>query len=158
MSGDEIIKEIRRYVNDNVYNYAVLIDGEWGSGKTYFVKNILKEKIEAENRRVKYISLYGCKSIEDIRENLIWEFSEELSKIISDKVPLLNRIHRKKGGKSEKSKKGEEIKEATASTTKKILATALKNKWPGLPAYELAWDWLQLASFVLIFDDIERCE
>lgn len=38
MTEQQIKEEILRYIKDRTYNYAVLIDGEWGSGKTYFVK------------------------------------------------------------------------------------------------------------------------
>ena len=41
MNEQQIEKEIFRYIQDESYNYAVLIDGEWGSGKTYFAKNVL---------------------------------------------------------------------------------------------------------------------
>ena len=43
MTEHQIQEEILRYINDESYNYAVLIDGEWGSGKTYFVSNSLTE-------------------------------------------------------------------------------------------------------------------
>ena len=35
MSGNEIIDYVNNYINKSNYNYAVLIDGCWGSGKTY---------------------------------------------------------------------------------------------------------------------------
>ena len=45
MTEQQIKEEILRYLKDDSYNYAVLIDGEWGSGKTYFVKNTLAKAI-----------------------------------------------------------------------------------------------------------------
>ena len=68
MTEQQIIDEILRYLHDDSYNYAVLIDGEWGSGKTYFVNNTLTKIIEKQesdletSRKVQYISLYGCKA------------------------------------------------------------------------------------------------
>lgn len=41
-----ITEEILRYINDNTYRYAVVIDGEWGTGKTYFTKEFLIPAIE----------------------------------------------------------------------------------------------------------------
>lgn len=67
MTDSQITQEILRYIEDSSYDYAVLIDGEWGCGKTYYIKNSLIKDIvshegEKENgRKVKYISLYGCK-------------------------------------------------------------------------------------------------
>lgn len=69
MTEKQITEEILRYLNDKAYNYAVLIDGEWGSGKTFFVNNTLTKAINKQeanfktNRTVKYISLYGCKDM-----------------------------------------------------------------------------------------------
>lgn len=65
LNESQIIQGIKLYLNDKLYNYAVLIDGEWGCGKTYFVKNTLRR--ELIDQSIKYISLYGCKSIHDFR-------------------------------------------------------------------------------------------
>ena len=35
MTEKQIIDETLRYINDKSYHYAILIDGEWGSGKTF---------------------------------------------------------------------------------------------------------------------------
>ena len=45
MTEKEIITEIERYLADTSYNYAVMIDGDWGCGKTFFVKNDLSKAI-----------------------------------------------------------------------------------------------------------------
>lgn len=46
LSDTEIIEVIKSYIAEKLYNYAVMIDGEWGSGKTYFVKEILIPKLK----------------------------------------------------------------------------------------------------------------
>lgn len=38
LNDGEIIEVVKEYIDNAIYNYAVMIDGEWGSGKTYFVK------------------------------------------------------------------------------------------------------------------------
>jgi Cdc6-like AAA superfamily ATPase len=56
-------------------NYALLITGEWGIGKTYYFKKVLSERISKtpvfNDNRKKYkpilISLFGLKSIEEIQ-------------------------------------------------------------------------------------------
>lgn len=64
MTEQQIKEEVLRYLKDESYQYAILIDGEWGSGKTYFVNNILTKEIKKQEektekpRSVKYISLY----------------------------------------------------------------------------------------------------
>jgi len=55
-------------------HYALLIDGKWGSGKTYYLKNILKEKIEeVTDFKVLYTSLNGVESTSEIAEQVFFE-------------------------------------------------------------------------------------
>ena len=50
------------YLKNKFINYAILIKGEWGSGKTFFVKkNVVKRYDNAL-----YISLYGISSIDKL--------------------------------------------------------------------------------------------
>ena len=82
LNDGEIIEVVKEYIDNAIYNYAVMIDGEWGSGKTYFVKNNLLNAIEKyENekasrnylytpRKVLYISLYGISSTEEISNEI----------------------------------------------------------------------------------------
>ena len=48
MTEQQIKDEMLRYLRDDSYNYAILIDGEWRRGKTYFVKNTLSKDISAQ--------------------------------------------------------------------------------------------------------------
>lgn len=84
LSDTEIIEVIKSYIAEKLYNYAVMIDGEWGSGKTYFVKNTLipslkeKEQEKKKNlnynaRKFIYISLYGIKNVDDIGKQIYME-------------------------------------------------------------------------------------
>ena len=82
MNGKQIESEVIRYLGDTNYRYAILIEGEWGCGKTYFVLNDLQTAIKKyesahTKRNIRYISLYGCKSIEEIEENLYWSIIDE---------------------------------------------------------------------------------
>ena len=49
MTEQQVRDEVLRYIDDSSYNYAILIDGEWGSGKTYFISNILAQKCDLVN-------------------------------------------------------------------------------------------------------------
>ncbi|XZM36458.1 P-loop NTPase fold protein [Clostridium perfringens] len=42
MNDEEILQVLTDYVEDTRYKQAVLLDGEWGSGKTFFVKYFYK--------------------------------------------------------------------------------------------------------------------
>ncbi|MCU5380269.1 KAP family NTPase [Bacillus cereus] len=74
---DNIFSTINEYLNLSKTNYGIQLNGPWGIGKTYYVKGILKQKIESldipnsnEKYRFIYISLNSVKSVEEIDENL----------------------------------------------------------------------------------------
>ena len=150
MTEKQIIEEIIRYIQDKAYNYAVLIDGEWGSGKTYFVNNTLTPEIEDQekksntHRAVKYISLYGCKNMTDVQENIAWSFAENAREKIKDKANW--------------GKTGDKISGNILLSSKKIGNAILKKFLPEGSLYEITSDWLNLGSFIFVFDDLERCD
>lgn len=80
MDRQEIIEAIRDYVNDEKAKYAVLINGEWGCGKTYLYKNYLNNMISSievgknERKANIYISLYGISNIQDLSKELLTNF------------------------------------------------------------------------------------
>lgn len=155
MTKDQIVEETLRYLLDKSYNYAILIDGEWGCGKTFFVQKILMPEIEkqeiksAESRKVKYVSLYGCKNIQDIQENIMLEFVDEVKEIIVNKfIPF----------KIRKNKKVSEVGSNFYSSSKRIGSLLLDKYVSKDRGFEIASDWLKLNSYIFIFDDIERCD
>lgn len=165
LSDEEIIQVIKSYIDEKLYNYAVMIDGEWGSGKTYFVKEVLIpqlklhdvqktgkrnsskiksifKKAENKSRKFLYISLYGMKSVDDI----------------SKKIYMENYLD------TDMKKKGYSI----ASMFSPLLFDAINNaiKLVGIKAKEdtidesikkLVGNFITLDNAVLIFDDLERC-
>ena len=70
----DIIPTIDRFLKARMYHYALLINGEWGCGKTFFVKDTLMKHIKEElSRDVSYISLYGVKTTEEISQMLCFQ-------------------------------------------------------------------------------------
>lgn len=149
MTEKEIITEIKRYLSDTSYNYAVMIDGEWGCGKTFFVKNGLFEAIDSHDtgterhRRPKYISLYGIKTVSEIQDAIVFALAEE----ITDRKDTPNK-------QGEKTGTGRKFLFSTWRIAKAIRDI----KAPDTNLYELIGDWLKLDAFVFIFDDVERCD
>lgn len=76
MKSDDLVKELLKYLDDDTYNYAVMIDGGWGSGKSYFIKNKLMPALGSDDpnsdryRPLCYISLYGVTNASEFRERL----------------------------------------------------------------------------------------
>lgn len=80
---EKLNEAIKNYIDSNEL-FALFIDGQWGVGKTYYIKNkILKEfddKIE-----IRYISLYGLQNLYEIKSIII-------SKLINTSTKNLRKV------------------------------------------------------------------
>ena len=153
---EEQIKEIViKYINNSIYNYALMLDGSWGSGKTYFVKETLiplMEKNERESnvnikhhlnknkkgRKVIYISLYGIESCDEISRLIYAELHRSM---------LKNR------------RKTSKMIINYAGTFAKLLSDVVKDS-KGIDVVEVlkkVFTNCSFENFILIFDDLERC-
>lgn len=75
----QLIEGLSNYVNGHD-QFAVMIDGPWGSGKTYFLKNTVMPRIREEHKVV-YFSVYGYESLAKLKSELIGNlFISSLSK------------------------------------------------------------------------------
>lgn len=64
----EIIKD---YMSIEYVDYALMLDGKWGSGKTFFVNNDLKIALKKDKKYLVHVSLYGKTSIEQVNNDVI---------------------------------------------------------------------------------------
>lgn len=69
MNANEIVEILNE--NFNRYYKTVLISGNWGVGKTYYVKQFLEGKINSI-----YISLFGKNNIDDIKMDIYSELNK----------------------------------------------------------------------------------
>lgn len=150
MNEIQIKEEVLRYLEDENYRYALLIDGEWGSGKTYFALNGLKDAIEQhennnQERELKYISLYGCRTVEEIEEKVLWSVIDK--KFFKLKSKLLRKVFFRKSPPK---------KQGLSSTSKKLIDTAMHILNINYKAYEYLEDFFSFDKFIIIFDDLER--
>jgi Cdc6-like AAA superfamily ATPase len=68
---------VRRYLSKDT-QYAILVTGKWGSGKTYYYRNTLEEVIRktpvvsdnVKKYKPVYISLFGIQSIEELQAKI----------------------------------------------------------------------------------------
>ena len=86
ISQNEAIRDyLNHYINlKTPPQFAVLLTGKWGSGKSWFVRDFLKRKFGEENRAGKnylYVSLYGMTSFIEIET----EFFRQLHPLLSSK-------------------------------------------------------------------------
>lgn len=64
--NQNIEKYLDSYLAKDDTQYATLLTGKWGCGKTYFIKNYIKK--HKEDYKFVYISLFGLKSIDEVNE------------------------------------------------------------------------------------------
>jgi KAP family P-loop domain len=142
MQSNEHISEFLYYYYEleKPPEYAILLTGLWGSGKTWFIQNF-RNKVSTKPNEILYISLYGVKSVKDIEA----EFFRLLHPVLSSK-------HMRLMGK----------------LTKGIIKTAINvdlngdgksdaSLTGGIPDVNF-YERVDLAvGRLLIFDDLERC-
>ena len=79
MTADELNRYIMRYLEGDKTHTAIMLTGEWGSGKTYYVEKVLVPFLQREKKnripflkssrkenRCVVISLYGLEELSDI--------------------------------------------------------------------------------------------
>ncbi|WP_281309955.1 P-loop NTPase fold protein [Flavobacterium flavigenum] len=124
-------------------NYAVMITGDWGIGKTYYFRNTLAQKIEQiptfANAAKKYkpviISLFGLSTIEEIQTEIFLSI-----------YPLLKNKSVKLGASIGKALIKGVLKLHGLDEYGKIFSDVETNKN----------DWINFNEIVVCFDDFER--
>ncbi|MDE1348270.1 P-loop NTPase fold protein [Vibrio aestuarianus] len=117
--------------------YAVLIDGSWGAGKTWFVKNSLNKT----DSKYLYVSLYGVTSFEEIENS----FFEQLHPVLSSKgMKITSKIFK---GVLKTAIKVDLDSDGKPESSINSTVPDIK-----LPEYLTNTD-----NFILVFDDLERC-
>ncbi|SDD37587.1 KAP family P-loop domain-containing protein [Paenibacillus sp. UNCCL117] len=144
-----ILDGIIDYINKENTDYAIMITGDWGSGKTYFWSKAASPAIESINidngkpYKVIYISLYGLKSTDEISKKICMEYYSSMIK--SSK---LRGLFDNKYGK------------AVPELGKMLLNVGKALGYNPLDG-EIALDYDSLYSLentVLCFDDLERSQ
>lgn len=153
LKDDDIANIVINYIDENLYNYAVMIDGAWGCGKTYFVKEYLIEKIEQNEKqkkdqnknynckRVVYISLYGVKSVDDVSKQVFME--SYLAK--ADKAKGILR-------------KGTEFVGTLLPVAFDVVKSFTGIETDVDKLFGIVNDFLTIKNCIFIFDDLERCD
>ena len=82
---EDLVESILDYIRADYTDYAIMINGEWGSGKTYFWNHKIKPKIESMQVNGKrltaiYMSLYGISNLEEISKKIFIETTQLMDK------------------------------------------------------------------------------
>lgn len=141
MQADEITEVIKSYMQcDDIDLQALVLHGEWGSGKTYYCENDLKTALNKMDIKICRVSLFGVSNYE-----------EALNRVIASCLPL-----------SEKAVGG--ISAAISALVKNAIkagSSMLNNKIEDLGIQfslkpDLLLPLLDTKNALVIFDDCER--
>ncbi len=82
---EDLVESILDYIRADYTDYAIMINGEWGSGKTYFWNHKVRNKIESmqlngKRYRTIYMSLYGISNLEEISKKIFIETTQLMDK------------------------------------------------------------------------------
>ena len=144
----DTLEEIKYYCNEKNPVGALLLTGEWGCGKTYFIENIVKKEIDSDFVLVR-VSLFGISSIEEFNTIVKNRWIEEC-------LPYC-RSPKKEGFLQTGKKTLETIGNVTGKVSK-VLSNVVLSINPE--------DFISIRPFVskdkkeviLVFDDLERSD
>jgi hypothetical protein len=137
MKTDYIETVFQEYLTINQSQYALLLNGSWGRGKTYFWKHQLKPIAEKAGLKTIFLSLNGIGKTEELEHQLFLKL-----------IPVL--------GEKESSK----LKNATKvvgniinQVGKVFLKTSLSDVLKGVSI-----ESFNFKGYIICFDDLERCQ
>lgn len=153
--GKDIYESLAEYIMDDRYHQAVLLNGSWGSGKTWFINKqftpVFEKTHEADDWCFIYLSLYGLKTMQQLKE--------KMEEKVTQKV--FERYVTRCGATSEGAAKFYEKVRTTSGLLSSVAVLAAKTVLPiqGLP--DVKWCNLQKVlpkpeRMVYIIDDLER--
>lgn len=139
MYSNEIESVIAEYLKNPRAEYAVMIDGDWGSGKTYFLTHSLMRIMETidigkdKRRKYAYVSLYGAKSVDEVSREIVFQ--------------CFGKKHKKKV----------ETADAVMETASNILTASLGAVNIDLSKIKETLAKIDINNWIICFDDLERC-
>lgn len=134
---NHIVENIIAYLNSKNTEGAFHVKGEWGSGKTYFFKEILPEKIKGNVDRIQVmISLFGLESVKEIPFKLLNAYVNKKSEL--------------KSGIGKDMDRGLDYLDMKYGVDRKLFGLNLHDE------DELIYNIIPKDKVYLCFDDVER--
>tara|TARA_R110002049_G_scaffold180263_2_gene347274 strand:- start:1209 stop:3032 length:1824 start_codon:yes stop_codon:yes gene_type:complete len=142
MDLKQIEDALARYVEQESPGYAVMLDGSWGSGKTYFVENDVRQISKAAKLKFCLVSLYGIRSEEQLADAILEGFLsiKGLSKDnLAEGVNLMGKLAKTLSDVSgDTASLGTSLMSAIAGATKNRISNSIGK------------------NVLVVFDDLER--
>jgi len=95
---EDLVESILDYVRADYTDYAIMINGEWGSGKTYFWNNKIRPKIDGMQFNGKrystiYMSLYGISNLEEISKKIFIETTQLMDRSTKKHMDMSGKVY-----------------------------------------------------------------
>jgi hypothetical protein len=137
MTTENIEAIFNDYLKADKTQYAILLNGSWGCGKTYFWKYNLEKVAKQNSFKTIYISLNGISKIDALEHllflRLIPFIGNEESSLLKNATKVLGNI--------------------VNQASKAILKTSLTDIFK-----DVSVDSFNFTKYVICFDDLERCQ
>lgn len=141
MQAKEVTEAIMSYMRcDSICLQALVLHGEWGSGKTYYCEHDLKDALNIIDVKTCRVSLFGVN-----------DYDEAINRVIASRLPLSDKAAGKAGA-------------AISALIKNVLkagSSFMSNKIGDLGIQlslkpDLLLPFLDMKNVLVIFDDCER--
>lgn len=137
-----VYQALETYCNLTVEpEYAVLLKGSWGCGKTHFVEDFIEQQKTKSGFKFLFVSLYGISGVEAIED----KFFQQLNPVLSSKKMVL-------AGKIGKGLLKGTLKLDLDGDDKTDASLRV-----GVPDINIADYLTDTQNCILVFDDLERC-
>lgn len=143
MTYDELNAFILNYLDNDITGRAIILTGEWGSGKSYYVKNTLKPFLEEKKHKCAIVSLYGLTSVSEISKAIYIELrtiKKETESEVGNTAKVVGKIVGKTIINGLISKIGVDIGDISDADIQKV------------------YDSIDLSGKLIVLEDIERTQ
>jgi len=137
MTTEHIEKIFADYIKTDKTQYAILLNGSWGCGKTYFWKNNLSKIAEYNKFKTIYVSLNGISKIDNLEHLLFIRLIPFIGKQENTLFTNATTI----------------VKNIFNQTTKAIFKTTLTEIFK-----DVSVESFNFSNYIICFDDLERCQ
>lgn len=159
MKNAELNEYIRHYLEENKTKSAIMLSAPWGTGKSYYIQNVLRQHLKKEGKdRCVVVSLYGMRDLSEISKSLYLEIRvKPIKENISNKW---NKIFRKK--QSSQSKYTSEVVATIVGGGKTILKGITDYHGIDLSSsndsLQQLYESINLQDKLIILEDVERSD
>lgn len=160
---EELTQAIKRYLEDDSDNYAIMITGPWGCGKTHYVENHLRHEVATDGWHIVRVSMFGVTSEDIFYDRLLSAiFSSKESDIRNGLVnngKFIGRLRQRFLRRGKRKPKGTS---RFKRISKDVGMSAIKGQMnkAGIQLSVEARSLIELLlgkDKVVVFDDLERC-